>query len=379
MSGDLGYLERALVDLARVALSGDLDGVRQLGSRLARRPPEDAAHPSALKEALFATIAAAPSGQASPLRSAVADTAPESSWVTHPRDVSAPVLASSVKQSVALIIAEHSSPERLEEFGLTPSRAVLFTGPPGTGKTLTARFIAAQLELPLITLDLASVMSSLMGQTGKNLQAVLTRAASEPCVLFFDEFDALAKSRVDDSDVGEVKRLVNVVLQQLDQWPSGGLLIAATNHPQLLDPAVHRRFETTVEFTLPGFDERIQFLSHGGMDALRQSDGAVWEMVALISEGWSLADLESWVTRTARAAVVAQADGPVDIAEAVLRSAQQRAREWTASSPHKRAQLAHLATDRLRWPHRKIGEWLGVSHVTIGKDLKRSGGEGDGR
>lgn len=377
MAESLGYLEQALVDVARVALSGDIDGVRQLSRRLARRPPADAAHPAVLKETLFATIAGAPTTEVSPLRGADTAMVDDTSWVHRPAEVTAPVLTPGVRRSIDLIVAEHASPARLHEFGLTPSRAVLFTGPPGVGKTLTASFIASELHLPLITLNLASIMSSLMGQTGKNLQDVLNRAASEACVLFLDEFDALAKSRVDASDVGEVKRLVNVVLQQLDQWPPGGLLIAATNHPQLLDPAVHRRFDTTVEFLLPGFEERVTFLSQSKISALRDSDGAVPRVVALISEGWSLADLDSWTTRAARAAVISRAAGPVDIEEAILHSAKERAREWASQSPSKRAQLSRLAADKLGWTQRKTAEWLGVSHVTIGKDMKRSGEESD--
>ncbi len=378
MSAKLSYLEQALVDIARVALSGDLDGVRQLSRRIARRPPEDAVHPAALKEQLFATLAAAPAGEGSLLRGADDPVADDVSWIQSPTGVAPPVLMEGVRRSIDLIIAEHATPARLHEFGLTPSRAVLFTGPPGVGKTLTAGYIASELGLPLITLNLASLMSSLMGQTGKNLQDVLSRAATEPCVLFLDEFDALAKSRVDASDVGEVKRLVNVVLQQLDQWPPGGLLIAATNHPQLLDAAVHRRFDTTVEFLLPGFDERVQFLGQSRIAALRESDEALLRVVALISEGWSLADLDSWTTRAARAAVLVNAEGPVDIEEAILDSAKERARAWASQSPRKRAQLSRLAAKKLGWTQRKIAEWLGVSHVTIGKDMKRSGGEQDG-
>lgn len=365
------------MDITRVALGGDTDGVRILSRRLARRPPADAIHPLELKEELFALMSTAPARQVSPLRGADEVDAGDVSWVRYPHGVPAPILNPSVRRSVDLIVAEHATPQRLEEFGLTPSRAVLFVGPPGVGKTLTARYIASELQLPLITLNLASLMSSLMGQTGKNLQEVLSRAATEPCVLFLDEFDALAKSRVDESDVGEVKRLVNVVLQQLDQWPPGGLLLAATNHAQLLDPAVHRRFDTTLEFVLPGFDERLQFLGESSIPALRESDGTALRVVALVSDGWSLAELESWTTRAARGAVLASAEGPVDIAHAILLSAKQRAREWASDSPQKRAEFSRLATEKLGWTQRKLGEWLGVSHVTIGKDLKRSGGGSD--
>ncbi|MBW9110147.1 AAA family ATPase [Microbacterium ureisolvens] len=375
---ELGQLEQALVDVTRVALSGDADGVRQLGRRLARRPPADALHPLALKEMLFSLMAAAPQPDISPLRGQVA-ASDEMSWVQHPSGVAPPVLTPDVREAVSLIIAEHSLPERLQEFGLAPSRAILFTGPPGVGKTLTASYVASELHLPLITLNLASLMSSLMGQTGKNLQDVLARAASEACIVFLDEFDAIAKRRVDASDVGEVKRLVNVVLQQLDQWPPGGLLVAATNHPQLLDPAVHRRFDSSIDFTLPGFDERVRFLESSNITALRESDNAALQIVALISDGWSLADLKSWTNHAARTAVMGSPEGHVDITDALLRSAQLHARNWSAKSVEKRSELSRLAAQRLGWSQRRIADWLGVSHVTIGKDVKRAGGERDGR
>lgn len=365
----MGEIEEALVGLARVALTGDIDGVRHLSRRLARRPPADAAHPDTLKETLFALLNATPAAQASPLRGQ--PTSDEASWVHYPTAVPVPILDPAVRTAVDLIVAEHAQPHRLHEFGLSPTRAVLFTGPPGVGKTLTAGYIASELSLPLITLNLASLMSSLMGQTGKNLQDLLARAAQEPSILFLDEFDALAKSRVDTSDVGEVKRLVNVVLQQLDQWPQGGLLVAATNHPQLLDPAVHRRFDTTIEFALPGFEERERFLRLSAITALRESDSAVREVIALVSDGWSLAELESWANRAARGAVMSSRPGPVDIVEALLQAAQVSARRWAATSVHRRAELSTLASQHLGWTHRKIADWLGVSHVTIGKDLKR--------
>jgi len=370
-------MEQALVDLTRIGLSGDVNGVRQLGRRFARRPPADAAHPTILKELLFSTLAAATQPESTLLRSADNHGSSDIHWTQHPSELNAPILVPEVRRSIDLIIAEHASPERLQEFDLLPSRAVLFTGPPGVGKTLTAGYIASALNLPLVTLNLASLMSSLMGQTGKNLQDFLSQASSEPCILFLDEFDAIAKSRVDKSDVGEVKRLVNVVLQQLDQWPTGSLLVAATNHPQLLDSAVHRRFDATIEFKLPGFEERVAFLEQSKIRAIRVSDETTLRVIALISEGWSLADLDSWTHRAAREAILSSSDGPVNVEESILQTAKERAHAWASRSPEKRAQLSRLTAERLGWTHRKIADWLGVSHVTIGKDIKRTIGDDD--
>src|SRR5438477_8302827 len=122
-----------------------------------------------------------------------------------------------------------------------PSR-MLIHGPPGTGKTQTARWITGQLSLPLLTVRCDTLVSSLLGQTSKNLRRVFEHAVQRPCVLFLDEFDALASARGNERDVGELQRVVISLLQNVDALPDNTILIAATNHEQLLDPAVWRRF-----------------------------------------------------------------------------------------------------------------------------------------
>lgn len=171
--------------------------------------------------------------------------------------VDKPIWPTDIEESLLQILSEHKNYKKLAEHGLEPSKAILFTGPPGVGKTLSAMWLAHSLALPLQVLDLASVMSSYLGKTGSNLREVIDRAAATPCVLLLDEFDAIAKKRDDDSDVGELKRLVTVLLQTLDDWPSTSLLIGATNHPELLDPAVWRRFDEKIRFELPS-DSQIE-------------------------------------------------------------------------------------------------------------------------
>lgn len=364
-------MEQALLDITRVALSGDVDGVRMLGRRAVRRVPSDAQHPQAFKQALLDLLDQSPTTSETPLRSVDMVEATESSWVRQPTDVAEPVLSDALTHTIRLLIAEHADPAPLARYGLTPSRAVLFTGPPGVGKTITAAYIASQLHLPLITVNLASLISSLMGRTGQNLQDVLTLAAAQPCVVFFDEFDALAKSRGDSSDVGEVRRLVNVILQQLDRWPAGGLLIAATNHSQLLDPAVHRRFETTVHFELPAMRERSQLLRmHAPLGGSR-AWATQTELLALVTEGWSHADIEGWVARSLRRAVLESDGSEINVPSELLDDAKTAARAYITGSPQKRAQLAKFASKHAHWSNRRIADWLGVSHPTISSDLKR--------
>jgi SpoVK/Ycf46/Vps4 family AAA+-type ATPase len=161
------------------------------------------------------------------------------------------LLSTEIEETLNQLIQERQQVERLASMGLSPTRSAIFVGKPGVGKTLTARWLASQLRVPLYVLDLAAVMSSLLGRSGSNLRAALDFAKRSPCVLLLDEIDAIAKRRSDDTDVGELKRLVTVILQEVDEWPATGLLLAATNHPDLIDPALWRRFDLLVEFKLP--------------------------------------------------------------------------------------------------------------------------------
>ncbi|MRT29972.1 AAA family ATPase [Herbaspirillum sp. CAH-3] len=163
-----------------------------------------------------------------------------------------PILDQSTQTTLDGVLREWASLEELLKEGLAPARTLLFCGQPGVGKTLAAHWMAQELKLPLLTLNLATVMSSFLGKTGNNLRAVFDHAMTRPCVLLLDEFDAIAKRRDDETDVGELKRLVNVLLQALDDWPANALLIAATNHGELLDPAVWRRFDHVLKFEPPG-------------------------------------------------------------------------------------------------------------------------------
>ncbi len=165
-----------------------------------------------------------------------------------------PIWDDGVLSKLNQIIIERKQSQGLAEIGLLPTKSAIFTGSPGVGKSLAAKWLAQQLGYPLLTLDLSAVMSSLLGRTGNNLRAVLDYAKSFECILLLDEIDSIAKKRDDNSDIGELKRLVTVILQEIEKWPSSSLLIAATNHPNLLDPAVWRRFDLVVDFPLPNME-----------------------------------------------------------------------------------------------------------------------------
>ncbi|WP_210388931.1 AAA family ATPase [Olsenella sp. HMSC062G07] len=143
----------------------------------------------------------------------------------------------------------------LARHGIDAQNYLLLYGPPGCGKTSIARYIAAQTGLPLVTARLDSLVSSLLGSTAKNIRKVFDYAAQQECVLFLDEFDVVAKRRDDENELGELKRVVNSLLQNIDSFGDDSILIAATNHQNLLDLAIWRRFNKVIEVPMPSNGE----------------------------------------------------------------------------------------------------------------------------
>jgi SpoVK/Ycf46/Vps4 family AAA+-type ATPase len=271
--------------------------------------------------------------------------------------LNSPIVEAEVRFLLDQLVEEHKSSDRLLEAGLAPTRTSLFVGEPGVGKTLAARWIASQLDLPLLTLDLSAVMSSFLGKTGVNLRRVLEYARSIPCVLLVDELDAVAKRRDDSSDIGELKRLVTVLLQEIDSWPEGSLLIAATNHSELLDPAVWRRFESVIHFGRPGHDALTR-----GLRAFMQEDipADALKVLASLYSGETLSTVERDVTRARRSAAM-RGTTPL---ESMLAGAKDRFAHMPAGE---RGKAAARLLEISGMSQRTVHEITGVSRDTIRK------------
>ena len=165
-----------------------------------------------------------------------------------------PVFDAKIQEALNSVILEWSNYFKLLEMKATPSRSCLIFGDPGTGKTHLAKWIAKRVGLPVVLAKLDGIVSSFLGTSSRNISNLFSFANRYKCVLLLDEFDAIAKLRNDPQEVGEVKRIVNTLLQCLDSREDVGFTIGVTNHEQLLDPAIWRRFDVQIEIPKPSAD-----------------------------------------------------------------------------------------------------------------------------
>ncbi|MDO4224707.1 MAG: ATP-binding protein [Bergeyella zoohelcum] len=156
------------------------------------------------------------------------------------------------KTRVLQLIKEHRFVQPLLEYGLPVDNKILLAGASGCGKTMLAKAIANALGKKILILNLSNIVSSRIGETSQNIKQLFDKAQRDKAVLFLDEFDQVGKARgSDDKDVGEMRRLVNTIIQQIDYLPADTLLICATNHPEIIDMALMRRFQQKIEFEMP--------------------------------------------------------------------------------------------------------------------------------
>jgi SpoVK/Ycf46/Vps4 family AAA+-type ATPase len=188
------------------------------------------------------------------------------------------VLPEALESRLRRTLLEQRQQTRLRNHNLRPRRKLLFVGPPGTGKTMTASALAGELHLPLFTILLEGVITKFMGETAAKLRLIFHAMTIEKGVYLFDEFDALGARRVQTNDVGEIRRVLNSFLQLLEKDDSESIIIAATNHADLLDKALFRRFDDVIEYKLPDESMSIKMMR----SRLAQFDSASvdWPQIA---------------------------------------------------------------------------------------------------
>ncbi len=170
------------------------------------------------------------------------------------------ILSDSLDGQLRRVIREQRHAGHIAEYGLTPRRKLLLTGPPGTGKTLTGSVLAGELGLPLFQVRLDGLITKYMGETASKLRQIFDATSRTRGIYFFDEFDAIGSQRGITNDVGEIRRVVNSFLQMIEQDRSHSLVVAATNHPGILDPALFRRFDDILYYDLPDKSKIVKLL-----------------------------------------------------------------------------------------------------------------------
>ena len=213
------------------------------------------------------------------------------------------ILSKGNLESLNSFILSYQNADKLNALGIGVSNTLLLYGPPGCGKTQCAYLIAKKLNLPLVVARLDSLISSYLGTTAKNIRALFEFAQKMPCVLFLDEFDAIAKARDDSNELGELKRVVNSLLQNVDAMSNDSLLIAATNHDALLDSAVWRRFEYKMKIEMPDYDAILQMIDLFTHNASNLSNKEKGEL-ATAFVGLSGASIEEILVKAIRNAVI---------------------------------------------------------------------------
>lgn len=268
-------------------------------------------------------------------------------------------LNGSTRDVIDQFIRYFRAADRLIAHGVGISPSLLIYGPPGVGKTQLARHIASELGFPLITARSDSLISSYLGSTAKNLRLLFEHASSRPCVLFLDEFDALAKMRDDERELGELKRVVISLMQNIDAMGRDHVLLAATNHQHLLDPAIWRRFAYKVEMQLPEMDARTAMLRHF---MGKFADEQTIELAAILGNGLTGAQLKDIVDDAIREAILSGQDmiSPVELTQRFIQAPSLAELLWKLRD-----------IDGKRFTQKKLAEMFGISQPYVSQILKQ--------
>lgn len=227
------------------------------------------------------------------------------------------VLPAATEERFARIECEYAARERLATYGLRPRKTILLHGPPGCGKSLGAKRLAWNTGLPLMKVRFDTLISSYFGESAANLNAIFRAAKTRPCVLLLDECDFIARSRINTKDIGEASRIVNSLLQLMEDYEAPGLLVATTNVESSLDSALFRRFDEVFLVPLPGREE-IEKLLRMSLSAVNLTEPIDWSKLVDSLSGASGAMIVKAAQDGAKAAVLA---GRKSVTESYLHQA----------------------------------------------------------
>lgn len=278
------------------------------------------------------------------------------------------VLPDSQKNALQQLIEEQRNTEALTKHNIEPANRLLLCGPPGCGKTMTAYAIGQALGLPIAYVRLDGLVSSYLGQTSINLRKVFESVRRQRILLFLDEFDAIAKKRDDSNELGELKRVVTTLLQNFDNMPINVLLIAATNHEHLLDPAIWRRFNLAVTMELPNERQRLSLL-YKWMSEYAINEAIDYKIMAKITEGLNGAQIKELTKAAVKKYLISKKLGTEDAIAVLI----QQQTKYSDSNENALRLLSDMNTKGVSL--RTLAKALGVTHSTLDYRLKKYRGE----
>jgi len=366
-------VDKSLVlKLFEAALAADYTTVRRIGGSVARQLVEDKDADGAKALQALLRKRGVPL-QASGYMEAVPRDAgsrlplvEEVPWPTSPL-----FLNTDAGQVIEQFIEDASNIALLSENGISSRLGILLYGPPGTGKTLLAGHIAARLERPFYIARLDSVISSRLGETSKNIRGMFDFIPTREAVLFLDEMDAIAKLRDDRHELGELKRVVNTVLQGLDSLTDDVIVIGATNHPHLLDPAIWRRFPYKAELHAPNKEVRASMWRHFLFQDREETEAS--ELLSQLSSKMTGAEIENFAHAARRRAIISKQDPSLPHILLAIASSEDGTPTLPDNRPltsDERKRLAQLLATQVDMPQTEIARMLGVSRQMIHRYLK---------
>lgn len=278
-----------------------------------------------------------------------------------------PILPPALQTALESFVVEWKRSAELLVVGIQPATSCLFFGEPGTGKTQVALWLASRLGLPVILARLDGLMSSFLGTTSRNIGSLFSFANRHRAILLLDEIDAIAKLRDDPNEIGEIKRVVNTLLQNIDERAQYGLTLGITNHPQLLDPAVWRRFQVQMELPKPGDVERLEIIRKYSLP-LKFSPGEL-KFIAWLLHDTSGAEVEDFVQSIRKSWILQGKDIPlVERLKTISHAHSARIPKATHEMiSHSDKEIAKLLSKSYNFSTPELAQAFAVNRTTISR------------